>query len=193
VASTDQTNFPPPHPAPAIPSPAQPVPKLPPVWLSNRYNGYVWTIAICIVLLYILNNILQNYIMPLDPNISKDYPGFIVWIINGLAAAKVTFLTKEFISCLWAVNTALTLAILAYFSFLLYRPRWYCNLIQAFVSLIAILPFFVIYHKFPLFFSTSRGTETAKVVLFVIMGVFALAFLIDFVRFVRLRLNRDFS
>jgi hypothetical protein len=168
-------------------------PDLPPVWSKRGIKSYAWAMFICILILYFLNNVLQNYIMPLDPNISKDYPGFIVFIINGLANAKVNFLTQGFISCLWAVNTALTLAILGYFSLLLYRPRWYHYLVQAFISLVAILPVYVMYVKFPFFFSTASGTHNARIVLWVIIAIFAVGFLNEFIRFVILRLRRDDS
>jgi hypothetical protein len=179
-----------PQPIPAIALEPQPPPApRAPAWQRHSVKGFVWALAICIVLLYILNNILQNYIMPLDPNISKDYPGFIVAIINGLAGMKVHFLTEGFISCLWAVNTALTVAILGYFSLLLYRPRWYLHLVQALICLVAILPFYIIYVKFPLFFSTASATDHARIALYVIMAIFAAGFISEFTRFTVLRLK----
>jgi hypothetical protein len=175
------------------PAPITPAVKLPPVWESRRIRGYVWALAICIIVLYFLNNVLENYIMPFDPNISKDYPGFIVSLINSLAAMKVTFLTEGFISCLWAVNAALAIAILGYFSLLLYRPRWYHYLVQASISLVAILPVYIIYTKFPLFFSTGRATDNAKIALLALISIFGVGFLSEFMRFVILRLRRDHS
>ncbi len=180
-------------PPPAVsappPEPVTPLPLLPPAWERYSVKGFVWAMAACIIVLYILNNILQNYIMPLDPNISKDYPGFVVNIINGLAAMKVHWLTEGFISCLWAVNTALSVAILGFFSLLLYRPRWYQHLVQAVICLVAILPFYIIYVKFPLFFSTASAADQARIVLYAIMAIFAVGFLAEFARFAVLRLK----
>jgi magnesium-transporting ATPase (P-type) len=175
------------------PAPTAPALELPPVWGKRSIKGYIWALAVCIVVLYFLNNVLENYIMPFDPNISKDYPGFIVSIINNLAAMKVTFLTQGFISCLWAVNTALTIAILGYFTLLLFRPRWYHYLVQAVISLVAILPIYVMHLKFPFFFSTGSMTDHAKLALWVLMAIFAVGFVGEFIRFAMLRLRRDFS
>jgi hypothetical protein len=177
---------------PGTPLAAAPV-RIPPVWERRSIQGYIWGIAACLIALYILNNILENYVMPFDPNSSKDYPGFILYIINSLAAIKVSFLTKDFISCLWAVNTTITIAILGLFSLLLYRPRWYHHLVHAFIGLVTILPLLVIYEKFPLFFSTGSMTENARIALFVLMAIFGVAFLSEFIKFVILRLRRDFS
>jgi hypothetical protein len=103
-------------------------------------------ISISIVLLYVFNNLLYFYV----PYIPNDPTG-IFWRIlkNVYGNAEISILTKEFVSCLWAINLFLLVSILGYFSFLLYAPGWYQKFIFTLVSILGILAFFVVYFIFP--------------------------------------------
>jgi hypothetical protein len=108
-------------------------------------NNFI-TIGVLVIFLYLFNNLVYFYV----PYIPNDPTG-IFWSIlkNVYGHAEISFLTKEFVSCLWAINLFLLVSILGYFSFFLYKPSWYQYFVLTLVSILGILALFVVFFIFP--------------------------------------------
>ncbi len=64
----------------ATPPPVIPVPEVkePPLWKKYPVRDYIWGIAACVVLLYVLNNLMNIYV----PWIPGDFSSFFWNILN---------------------------------------------------------------------------------------------------------------
>jgi hypothetical protein len=140
--------------------------------------GYFVTMAVAIVLLYVLNNISTNQIQPIDPTLTTYYPNWVVNISNELAAMHIPYLTRFFISCLWAINLFLGFTLIGNFTLLLYRPRWFHHLVMLVICALAILAVYVFYEVFPLEIESDSLTTLVRVTLWVIMAAIAVALIL---------------
>jgi hypothetical protein len=149
---------------------------------------YFAGIIVCIVLLYIFNNLLSLYLfyVPQGSNIIKAI------IDSAYTQVKIPFLANSFVSCLWAINLAIVLGIMGNFWFLFYRPRWFYYLLQAIMIAVGIIPVYVVHKIFPFVIDTESiqtVVKTGLMVFMVILGVIALWMLIksaiNFVRSIR--------
>jgi hypothetical protein len=145
---------------------------------------YFIAIIIEIILLYFVNNFLHNSITALAPYVTSTYPSFIVKTINALASFKVPSLTTEFISCLWAINLAITIALLGNLALTLYHPRWFHHLVKGLLLGLAVLPVYVIYHLFPFELDSETKQTLVRAILIIIMAGLALGFIYQMVQFV---------
>ncbi len=155
---------------------------------------YFVAIAVEIILLYVINNFLSNHITALAPYVTNTYPSFIVKSVNALASFKVPFLSSKFISCLWAINLAITCALLGNLALTLYHPRWFHHLIKGLLLAIAILPVYVTWHLFPFDFKTPVYETLARVILLVLAGGLAIGGIVRivlFLKYVRQKIESD--
>jgi hypothetical protein len=137
---------------------------------KNGVAGYYIFMAVAIFLLYFLNNISVNQIQPIDPSLTSYYSSWIVDISDKIAAMRIPYLTRYFISCLWAVNLFLGFCIMGNFMLLLYRPRWFHHLVMLVISALAMLAVYVIYRVFPFDINTGGAQTLARVILWMLMS-----------------------
>lgn len=123
---------------------------------STGTTGYYIAIAINIILLYFFNN-LRFLNLP--------------FIIN-----------DELISCLWAINLALSFGIISNFVLLLYRPEWFHHLTQAVILGLAGLSVYIVYRIFPFTFNTSTPDTITRVILIILMAAAAIGLIVEFVK-----------
>jgi hypothetical protein len=149
---------------------------------------YFAGIIVCIVLLYVFNNLLNLYmlVIPEGSNIFKAIMG------TAYTQLSVPFLSKEFTTCLWAINLALGLGMMGNFTLLLYRPRWFHYLLQAFLIAMGILPVYLLHKVFPFILNSPSAETLVKnglVVLMVLLSAGSLFMLVNsavnFVRTIR--------
>jgi len=145
--------------------------------------NYYITMAIDIVLLYVLNNILNYLTHPVDVNTVNGYGEFIKSVVNFLVNFKIPFVTIDFRSCLWAINLALSFGIMGNFVLLLYRPRWFHHLVQVALSALTILAVYIVFRIFPFKFEASVFYTIMRVVLIVIMAGTAIVLISELYRF----------
>jgi hypothetical protein len=111
-------------------------------------SAYYWAIATNIVLLYAFNNI---------------------------RFLNLPFLENSLlISCLWAINLALSFGIMGNFVLLLYHPLWFHYLAQVIMGLLAGLAVYVIYHNFPFVLNTEfliNAVHTALISVMTAIGI----------------------
>ncbi len=152
-----------------------------PIRKENGIVGYLINIAISIVLLYILNNLLNLYV----PWIPGDFSKFFWNILNNVYNhVEIPHLSKAFVQCLWAINFFLGFSIIGNFILILYHPRWFHHLVQAFLAGLAILAFFVVYAIYPFNFDNSAINTAIRVVLIIVMVGLGVGLLSEAVRFV---------
>jgi hypothetical protein len=146
---------------------------------------YYVAIAIDIFLLYIVNNLVSIVAHPLDQFASKDYPGIIVSIVNWVSNFQSSFLTHDFVSCLWAINLALGLGIIGNFVLLLYRPNWFYHLIQAVICATGFFAVYLVFKTFPFVISTDAWRIVIRALLIMAMAGFCIGLIIELIIFVR--------
>jgi len=139
---------------------------------------YFAGIIVCIVLLYIFNNLLDLYVLsvPDGSNVFKAIMN------NAFTQVSIPFLSKSFISCLWAINLALCLGMMGNFTLLFYRPYWFHYLMQALLIALSILPVYIIYKTFPFILDSQSQAALVKhglTALMIILGAGALFMLIN--------------
>ena len=93
--------------------------------------------------------------------------------------------TGRFISCLWAINLALTFAIIGNFVILLYRSVWYHHFLRTVLSFLVSLAFFVVYRWFPFNINSGSVQQAFKIVLILIMLGATVAGIIELVKFLK--------
>ena len=123
--------------------------------IVQRRGKYFAGIIICIVLLYLFNNLLSLYFLSVPPgsNVIKAI------MDNAYIQLTIPFLANTFVNCLWAINLALSLGIMGNFALLFYRPSWFFYLLQAFLIAVGILPLYLVHKIFPFVIdSTSMQT-----------------------------------
>jgi hypothetical protein len=150
---------------------------------SHSYARYIVAMALEVILLYVFNNLLHNYISTLAPYVSDTYPRFIVNIIDTIAGWHVPYFTDAFTSCLWAVNTALGFAIVANLVLLLYHPKWFHHLAKGLIFALAVLPVYIVFKTFPFEFSNDTAASATKVILIIVQAGMALGFIIEIILF----------
>jgi hypothetical protein len=146
---------------------------------------YIIAIFANIFILYVVNNLISNIPHPLDQYASKDYPGLIETIVNWAATFQAPFLTTDFVSCLWAINLALGLAIMGNFVLLLYRPLWFHHLVQAIICAAAFFAVYLVFKRFPFNISSSILTMVVRVFLTTLLIGLTMGLIIELIRFVR--------
>lgn len=127
---------------------------------KNHRNGvlpYYISLAISIILLYVINNI--RYM-------------------------NISYFTDKLTSCLWAINLALTIGILGNFILLLYRPIWFQHVTQIVINGLSIFAVYIVYQEFP-FNLTGETLHTGVTAsLFAIMAALAIGTLLELVQMI---------
>lgn len=150
-----------------------------------RVANYLIAIFINIFVLYVVNNLVPNIPHPIDQYASKDYPGLIESIVNWAANFQASFLTHDFVSCLWAINLALGLAIMGNFFLLLYRPRWFHHLVQAIICAAGFVAVFLVLRTFPFSVSSSFLIIVIRAFLIALIIGLSIGLIVELIRFVR--------
>jgi hypothetical protein len=163
--------------------------KSPPEWLKYRIRGYIVSITVSTLILYLVNNLLNIYV----PWIPGDFSKFFWNILNNVYNhVEITFLAKTFSLCLWAINLYLLLSMLGNFVLLLYRPRWFHHLMQAVIAGLAVLPAHVLYKIYPFVFeqeAVNSGIKAGLIAIMVAMGIWATFEFAMFIKSVLLELR----
>jgi hypothetical protein len=142
-----------------------------------KRGKYFAGIIVCIVLLYVFNNLLSLYLLsvPEGSNIIKAI------IDSAYTQLKIPFLADSFISCLWAINLALGLGIMGNFALLFYRPRWFFFLLQAVLIAVGILPVYLVHKIFPFVIDSpdiQTVVKTGLIAFRILLGVVVIFMLI---------------
>ncbi len=131
------------------------------------------------------------------PGVVNYYVGITVNIILLYALNNIRYLnssvldTNKYISCLWAINLALTIGILGNFILLIRRPRWLYHASQLIMNLTIILAFYIIFQQFPFNFVSSLYQTAVKVILIIIMVGTGIGAIVELVRLGLVFLDRE--
>jgi hypothetical protein len=106
----------------------------------------------------------------------------LLYFFNNLIYFNIPFLTKDIVSCLWAINLTLGFGILGNFIFLLYHPIWFIHLIQAAINCLAISAILIVYKIFPFVIDSEALQSGAKILLIVIAAGNVLGVIVELVR-----------
>jgi len=157
----------------------------------ERRGKYFAGIIVCIVLLYVFNNLLSLYLLsvPEGSNLLKAI------MDSAYTQWKIPFLADNFISCLWAINLALVLGMMGNFWFLFYRPRWFYFFLQAVMIAVGIIPVYFVRQIFPFIINSQSAQTLIKTGLFALMIILGAISLFLFIKasiaFVRTIRNFD--
>lgn len=122
------------------------------------------------------------------PSVANFYVGIaadiiLLYFFNNIIFVNISFLvTKQFISCLWAINLALGIGIIGNFILLLYRPKWFVHLVEAIINILVVLAVYTVYRIFPFNFSAGGLQTAARVILLIIMAGTAIGFIVEAVK-----------
>jgi hypothetical protein len=125
---------------------------------SGRRFGYLVSIAINFVMIYVVNNLLT-------------------W--------NVPFLTERFIECLWAINLSISASIFIQFIHLFYDPKWFRSLMQALASVFSLVSTYIFWRIFPLDLSENMA-QMVNLVIIIIIVLIGLSILFELGNAVRL-------
>jgi hypothetical protein len=151
---------------------------------------YYIIMAVDIILLYVLNNILNYLTHPVDVNTVSGYGTFITNAVNALITFRIPFVTEAFLSCLWAVNLALTAGIIGSFVLLLYRPKWFHHLVQVILAALTVLAVYIVYSVFPFSFEAGIYIIVMRAILVAIMACSAVYLVTELTKFIIAYKNR---
>jgi hypothetical protein len=115
----------------------------------------------------------------------------LLYVLNNLRYMNVSIITPDFTSCLWAVNLSLSVGFFGNFILLIYRPRWFHHLVQAALSLLAILAIYVVYKIFPFDLDREAFRTAVRIFLIFIMAGAGIGFLVEFIRFIIASVRRE--
>ncbi len=119
---------------------------------TNRKSGYIATIIIDIVLMYVFNNLLR-------------------W--------GVPFLTPAYSGVLWAINLSLGITILVNLFFLAYDAGWFRHLTQLILNVIALFVVFLIYTIYPFSFAGEIWSQWVKISLIIVMAGIGIGIIVE--------------
>ena len=138
---------------------------------SFRYKRNIVVIGVSIFLLYIFNNILYFY----SPFIPGDPTRFFWILLNNIYnRTEISFLTENFISCLWPINLFLLLTILGYFSFFFINQLLYKKFVLVLISVSGLFAIFVVFLIYPFNLDAIQSNIFIKIVLTMFMLSFSL-------------------
>jgi hypothetical protein len=109
----------------------------------------------------------------------------LLYFFNNLIYFNIPFLTRDIVSCLWAINLTLGFGIIGNFVLLLYHPRWFIHLIQVVINGLSILAVLTIYKIFPFTFSNESYQSAAKILLIIIMAGNGVGLVVELVKTLR--------
>jgi hypothetical protein len=124
---------------------------------SARQFGYIVSIFVNILLIFIANNLLN-------------------W--------NVPFLTQDFAQCLWAVNLSLGVTIFINFIFIFFDRRWFKNLMQVFGNVLGFISGYIFLRVFPLNL-TDNLARLVNFALIIGLGAIVLSTMIELIGAVR--------
>jgi hypothetical protein len=122
-----------------------------------RRMGYIVSIAVNLVLLYLANGV---------PN----------W--------NVPFITNEWPDVLWAVNLSLGATIVANLLFLAFDPWWFRRGAQIGLNVLAIVVFYALYRVFPFDLGRALYEQVARWGLLALIMATAIAIVVEFVKLI---------
>jgi hypothetical protein len=135
--------------------------------------------AICIILIYIFNNLFYTY----SPYIPNDQTQFFWLFLKRLySPSDISVLTVDFRNCLWAINLFLFFTLLGHFSFLIRNSIRYRKWIYISNSALGILVLIVIFLVFPFDPGSGLGLVLVKIALLIlvislVLNIFTLLFI----------------
>ena len=115
----------------------------------------------------------------------------LLYFFNNMRFLNLSFIPAEnFISCLWAINLALSAGIIGNFVLLLYRPRWFHHLMQGLIVGLGGFAVYIVFKIFPFTFSSTFLNSGTRNALISLMTAASIAFIIEMVKFL-LALRRE--
>lgn len=121
-----------------------------------RSFGYIISIAVNIVLIYVFNNLLN-------------------W--------QIDFLKESFVAPLWIFNLSFAATILANIFFLIYDGKWFRSLCQVVLNVISAATIYTLYLVFP-FSVSDEAAKNIRFVLIVLLVCTGIAIVVESVKFV---------
>jgi hypothetical protein len=106
----------------------------------------------------------------------------LLYVLNNLQYFGISIITKDYISCLWAINLALSFGIIGNFILLLYRPRWFHHLVRSILDALALFAVYVVFKIFPLSFDTDVLPTSVRIILILIMAGIFIGFIVELIR-----------
>jgi hypothetical protein len=106
----------------------------------------------------------------------------LLYLFNNLIYFGIPWLTRDIVSCLWAINLTLGFGILGNFIFLLFHPLWFIHLIQAAINILAISAVLIVYKIFPFIIDNESIQSVIKILLIVIAAGNVLGVIVELVR-----------
>jgi hypothetical protein len=134
-------------------------------------------------------SVVKKFLSSKEPRLVNYYVAIAVEIIllyffNNIVFASIVFLSaKALTDCLWSINLALGAGIIVNFIFLLYRPRWFCHLLQAVLNALSILALYVILRIFPFIFDVDIYRKITQILLLFMMVGIGVGFIVEVVKF----------
>ena len=116
-----------------------------------------------------------------------------LYVLNNLQYFGISFITGDYISCLWAINLALSCGIIGNFVLLLYRPRWFHYLVRVALDALAILAIYIVFSVFPLSLTDEIFNSITRGILILIMAGFFVGFGVELLKLAISRSPRDHS
>ncbi len=141
--------------------------------------------------------LVKNGVSSTEPSIANYYVGMaadiiLLYFFNNIKYVEIPFLTtKDYISCLWAINLALGAGIIGNFVLLFYRPRWFPHLVQAILNALSILAVYIIYKIFPFSFSAISFQTATRIALILIMAAIGIGLIVEVIKFGKALVHRE--
>ncbi len=156
--------------------------------VPERRAKYFAAIIVCIVLLYVFNNLLSIFFLSVPPGSNI----FRAIMDSQFVQVNIPFLSSDFVNCLWGINLALILGMMGNFALLFYHPRWFNYLLQAVLIATGILPVYLVYKVFPFTIDSQSLPTLTKNGLIAFMSLLSLVVIfmliksaVNFVRTIR--------
>lgn len=120
-------------------------------------SGFIGTIIVNIIILYVVNNILS-------------------WNLG--------FITPSFQDVLWIFNISIVSTIIANIIFIAYHPGWFRSIIQIVLNILGFLVCYYLFTIFPFTFSNAAYTLVLQILLLLGMLGLVIASLVEVVRLI---------
>lgn len=122
-----------------------------------KTSGFIGTIIVNIIILYIVNNLLS-------------------W--------NLIFIASSFQEVIWIFNISICATIVANLIFLAYHPGWFRSIIRIILNILGFLVCYYLYTIFPFIFSQPAYTIVVKILLILGLVALVIATLVEIVRLI---------
>jgi len=109
----------------------------------------------------------------------------LIYVFNNLLNWNIPYLLPTFTGCLWAIQLSLSVTIFINFIYIFYDTGWFHHLMQVIENIFSWISLYFIYTIFPFEFPADIWMQGVKIALIVILVLIPVGTLVELLQFLQ--------